>query len=447
MTATLSPKLPMRVTFAYAFGNFANSILPIVLLSWILYFYSPPEDQQRAVILSPVVIGSIRGLERLFGMVIEPLIGHLSDRTNTRFGRRLPWILFGAPLLCLSFAAIWFPPSRPTDDPTVIVYFTIALVLFWASYTAVVGPYLSLLPELVADGPGRIKLSIWLAVFEAIANVVGAVAAGMIVAMPATRLLGVELENGYQVLGLSLGLLAFAVYALMLLVVREPPRTPAHDVSFELVVAIRTSLANPHFLPYALGLAGFRAAASSAVMGIPFVATVLMQTSEEVAGYMLGIIIVFATLAFPLVMWLSNRHGVARVFRWAGLGFIVSLPLIGTIGLVPIPPMVHGIVLFVMAGFPVAGLMVLPRALLAEVIDRDQERTGLRREAMYNGMSGVLEKMGEALALGVLGVLFQQFGNSSSSPLGLRLMGVAAGVFVVLGLLAFRKYGATREST
>jgi GPH family glycoside/pentoside/hexuronide:cation symporter len=100
-----------------------------------------------------------------------------------------------------------------------------------------------------------------------------------------------------------------------------------------------------------------------------------------------------------------------------------------------------------MDGFPVAGLMVLPRALLAEVIDRDQENTGLRREAMYNGMSGVLEKMGEALALGVLGVLFQQFGNSSSSPLGLRLMGVAAGVFVVLGLLAFRKYGATREST
>ncbi|MBI2376369.1 MAG: MFS transporter [Deltaproteobacteria bacterium] len=434
-------KLRPGVSAAYAAGNFANSILPIVLLSWILYFYSAPEDAGRAVLLSPMVIGAIRGVERLFGAVIEPIVGHLCDRTNTRFGRRLPWIFFGAPLFCASFAAIWFPPGgMPTDSPVVVAYFTVTLVLFWASYTAVVGPYLALLPELVADGPGRVRLSIWLALFEALANVVGAVVAGMIISIPGAMLLGVHFKDGYEILGVVLGAVALAVYALMLAIVREPPRTPAHDIPFRFSEAIKTSLANPTFLPYAIGLAGYRAGSSAAVIGIPFVATQLMKASEEVAGYMLGVIIVFATVGFPVVQVLSNRFGVPKVFRWCGIGFVVVLPLIGTIGLFPVSPMVHGVILFVLAGFSVAGLMVLPRALLAEVIDIDHASTKLRREAMYNGMSGVVEKGGEALSLGVIGFLFERFGNSASSPLGLRLMGVAAGVFVVIGLFAFRGY-------
>jgi GPH family glycoside/pentoside/hexuronide:cation symporter len=212
-------------------------------------------------------------------------------------------------------------------------------------------------------------------------------------------------------------------------------------VHLGLIEAARISLKNPLFLPYAGAVGGYKMATAVAVIGVPFIATQLMGVNTETAGAMLAVIIVVAALTFPLVQSWSGRFGAARVYGWGGIGFVVVLPLMGLIGLTQVvPPLAQGVVLFALSGFSVACVMVLPRAMLAEVIDRDQATTGLRREAMYNGMSGVVEKLGEAMAWGVAGVLFGQFGNSASSPLGLRLLGVGAAGGVALGLWSLSRY-------
>jgi GPH family glycoside/pentoside/hexuronide:cation symporter len=200
------------------------------------------------------------------------------------------------------------------------------------------------------------------------------------------------------------------------------------------------SFKNPEVVPYAAAPSGFRFATTCAVVAMPYTATQLMGTDETTAGIMLAVIIVVAALAFPLVSYLSNKYGKARVFRWGALGYVVTLPLTGTIGLIPINPVVHGAVLFVLAGFSTATLFVLPRALIADVIDVDERRTGYRREAMYNGMSGFAEKLGEALATGLIGYLFAWFGNSADQSAGIRLVGSCAALGVGAGILVFRRY-------
>lgn len=438
-------RLSTPVALAYALVSFGSTLPSLVLTSWVLYFYSPPAGE-GAILVSGSMIGGIRVAERILGALIEPFVGHVSDRTKTPWGRRRPWIAVGAPIMLVAFVGIWNPPGGlPTNDLRVVLHFAFFIVVFWAGYTMAVSPYLALLPELAEGEQERVRLSTKVAVFEVLANVAGSVAAGMLIAVGATRVLGLDLANGYELLGLVVAAVALVCFLPMLLVVPDPPRTAAHEVQVSLLESARLSLKNPLFLPYAGAVSGYKMATSAAVIGVPFLATQLMGVTVEVASYMLAVIICTALVLFPVVQRAADKHGARGVFAAGGIGFLVTLPLMGTIGLVPaIPPMVHGTVLFALSGFSVACVLVLPRALLAEVIDRDARDTGQRREGMYNGMSGVVEKLGEALSAGMVGVLFDVFGSSTASPLGLRLLGVGAAGGVVVGLWSLSKYEVRR---
>jgi GPH family glycoside/pentoside/hexuronide:cation symporter len=425
----------------YSAGQFGAGLLPLVLITWILYFYSPPEGASL-VLLTPSVLGTIRLVERIAGAIFEPLFGYLSDKTRTRFGRRIPWIVIGVPFLFFSFVLIWFPPKTSvTNDPRVIAHCAIALMIFFASYTAVVAPYVAMLPELTPDPKERVRLSVWMSLLDVLSNITGAIGAGAIVGIGAITIAGIAFDNGYQILGVAMGTLGLIAFIPVPLFAREPPRSSAHEIPFSLWRAIAESLRNPEFVPYAFATGGFRFATTCAIVALPFISTELMKTSEETVGWLQAAIIVIAMCAFPIVDRLSVRFGKARVFRWGGIGYVLVLPLIGTVGLIPgVPPLLHGALLFALSGFSTATLFVLPRAMIADVIDVDEKRTGFRREGMYNGMAGVVEKCGEALGTGVVSYLFEAFGRSAVTPLGLRLIGVAAAIGVGLGLIVFRRY-------
>jgi GPH family glycoside/pentoside/hexuronide:cation symporter len=431
--------LPLGVLARYAPPGFAQGLLPIIVGSWLMYFYSPPEGEGQ-VLLLPATIGAIRMAERIIGAVLEPLVGHLSDRTRTRFGRRRPWMALGLPALLLSFVALWFPPAAGAPDALpVVAHLAAALMVFYAAYTAVFAPYNALLPELARSSRERVGFSMGMALFEVLANVAGSAGAAPLVGLGSATVAGIAFANGFQVLAVASAILAL-ISVLPALTLSEPEHPPP-DEAFGFLKAVSTSFRNRQFLHYGGLMVACRVASMSAIIAVPYVGTQLMGLDEGQASLLLAVIIVVATLAFPVVGALANRVGKARVFRLGGVGFLLVLPFIGAIGLLPgLPVVAQGGLLFVLAGFPVATLFVLPRALLADIIDHDERLTGARREATYTGMSGVMEKVGEALATGMVGVLFQLFGNSAGQPMGLRLVGAAAAVFVALGLWAFAGY-------
>jgi GPH family glycoside/pentoside/hexuronide:cation symporter len=431
--------LRWRVVLSYAIGAFGQGLLPLIVANWLMYFYCPPEGE-GVLLLSVGLFGTIRLVERAIAAFIEPLVGHLSDRTATRFGRRIPWIAIGLPILCASFLLLFFPPSgRPADDPLVAVHLAVSLMIFFASYTCVFAPYSALHPEIARSADQRVRLSVWMSLFEVASNITGAIAAAPLVGMGAMVVLGIALANGYQLLAICAAIAAFVSVVPVVVLVKEQEHAPAKEqIRFREAIAV--SLANEAFLRYAAIVFALRLASSSAVIAVPYIGTQLMLIDESTSSLMLAVIIVVATLAFPLVQLAANRFGKARTQRWGAWGYVVTLPLMGTIGLAPIPPLVHGVVIFFLAGFSTATLFVLPRPLLADVIDHDEKRTGLRREAMYTGMSGVVEKLGEAAAAGAVGYLFALFGQSRGEPLGLRLVGLVGAIAILGGLYFFRRY-------
>jgi len=106
------------------------------------------------------LLGFLSTLPRLVDAFTDPLMGHLSDRTRTRWGRRRPFILVGALLAGLLFFLI-FMPSRSWSDTGVLVYYVPVLIAFYLAYTVFMIPYTALGFELVPNPDERVKLLAW----------------------------------------------------------------------------------------------------------------------------------------------------------------------------------------------------------------------------------------------------------------------------------------------
>ncbi|HZK29343.1 MAG TPA: MFS transporter, partial [Clostridia bacterium] len=100
-----SGKLDYKKTAFLGFGFLASS------LAWSIYNSLVPVLLEQRFALSTLLIGSIMTIDNIFGIIFQPLVGAFSDRTYTRFGRRMPWIIIGIPLAALFFALIPWAPS------------------------------------------------------------------------------------------------------------------------------------------------------------------------------------------------------------------------------------------------------------------------------------------------------------------------------------------------
>ena len=117
----------------------------------------------------------------------------------------------------------------------------------------------------------------------------------------------------------------------------------------------------------------------------------------------------------------------------------LAFPLMFFVGFIPgVPNLVETLFLLGLAG-PMAALFVFPNALLADITDDDERRTGMRREAIYYGTQATLQKAGLGLAAGLFAALLALFGKTAEDPLGIRLVGPAAGVLTLAGWYVFHR--------
>ena len=162
---------------------------------------------------------------------------------------------------------------------------------------------------------------------------------------------------------------------------------------------------------------------------------------DLVASFLLLGLVVLASLMLPVVDWATKYIKKTHLYMASLIIFTVLVPLATLAGSIPgVPPMPHLIAILIILAPALAVGFVIPRAILADVMDHDTERTGYRREAMYNGMEGLTQKIAGGLALAFQGTLFANFGYTSKEPMGIILTGAAAGLLSLIGVIAFTQY-------
>ena len=428
---TVAGELPRRNMLLYASGSFAGNVISRTKDLWLIFFFAPPQDEtdvaRRTSILA---VGAILTVARIIESLDDPLIGYWSDRTTSRWGRRIPFVLFATPFWALFFVLLWMPPDNHETIANAFYLFAV-LEGFHLFSTLSGGPFESLLPEIAVTSKDRVGVVTWQVFFGTVGAALALVGSGVI-----------KEVWGFQAMAAMMAVLALASRYLALAGAWRRVRVEQPPARLDLRQAFRTTFTNDQFLYFLPTFIFFNMGVSLLLAALPFYVTEVLGQENE--GFYVSaltasaIVVVLASL--PFVYRLSVARGKAWVYGTAMLLGALYLPTMFFMGFIPAIPKEAQAFLFVpFLGVPMAAVFTFPNALMADIIDYDELRTGMRREAMYYGTQATLEKMASALFPAVLAGLLL-LGGTADDPLGIRLVGPVAGLAVFVALLSFRGY-------
>ena len=433
-------KSGMGRMIAYAVGNLPSGIVMGVMNAWLMYYFCPPAEAGRKPFLAPALFGLLLFLLNIPSAIADPVVGHLSDATRSKLGRRIPYVLWGTPILAISFVAMWFPPVAG-ESMANAVWLVATVFVFYISFTAVVNPYLAIMPEVWTEQKERMTVSSLMAATGGIATMLSFAAGMLIQGLSAgIAVFGFTL-NGYTFTAVLGGVATLIFTAPVLLWIREKPHSANKEVPYSILRSGWQTLKNPAFVPYIISVSLIATSTNLIIAMMPYQVKVMAGSGEGMSGALLAGLIVLGMALFPVVIKVSEKYPRRKLYTWSALMIAIVLPFMYFVGKIPgLPPLIHLGILMVLIAPTVAVFLVVPRTLLADVMDHDEKLTGYRREAMYNGMEGLITKMASGLAPLVMGSLFSAFGNTTINPLGIQLCPIAASVMALGAFGAFLFY-------
>jgi GPH family glycoside/pentoside/hexuronide:cation symporter len=416
--------LPLRAKVLYASSSLGGEALTQSRSLWLLYFYTEAND-----LLSPLAVGAILTIARLVETVDDGLIGYWSDRTRSRLGRRIPFVLAATPFWAL-FAFLLFTPPTSSAAATA-AYLFIVLELYFLASTLSGGPYEALLPEIAPSSDERVTITGMRVYFGAAGAALGLVASGLVVD-----------TLGYEAMAAMVAVLALTFRYAGIAGVWSYASRSQEPADLSLREALRITLANRYFLLFLPTFALFQLGFQLLLGALPFLVEAALEVDEAGAWVAVLAAVAIGTMVatIPAAGLLSRRSTKRHAYRVSLVSAVVLFPFLAFAGFLPAIPVevqLAGAMLF--AGLPIAGNYLFPAPLTADIIDYDTLRTGRRREATYYGAQNFVEKTTSALAPLVLGILLT-LGSTTEDPLGIRLVGPVAAVLVLAAFLCFRGY-------
>lgn len=408
----------------YAVGHIGPGMLNQFITTWLLVYLSGEGN----TLLSAALVGVCLMLGRIMDAVSDPLVANWSDRmTDHRWGRRLPFMIFGTVPMIIGFNMLWYTQMLPG---TVLrfIWVAVGVNLFYFSYTVVVNPYFALLPEIAQDKKQRTFIQSFVAFFGIL---------GMGIAMGASGFLIDAM--GFQTAGIVMSLICALTMAGPILTVRKRPDAPRVETeksSANILVSLKNALANKTFRTYIFGFCIFYLGFQLVQYNLAFITTVLLGLDKSMSSTMFIASVVAAIFMIPVYNLIMKRVSCAGALKIAICAYVVVAILIALIPVIVgmgTNGMTLGFTLMVLLGFPYSGLMVIPNVIIAEIIDEDIAVNHMHREALFFGVQGLINKFMVSLAALVVGMLQTAFGNTVASPAGVILVGPVAALISVVG--------------
>jgi glycoside/pentoside/hexuronide:cation symporter, GPH family len=369
--------------------------------------------------LAPGLAGSVLLVGKIWDAVNDPLIGWLSDRTRTRFGRRVPWMVVCAVPFALFFFLNWWVPDFAGEGSQLglFLYYTGVSIAFSSFYTGMALPHSSLTPELSSDYDERSRITGFRMAFS-----LGGSVGGLLVALVVFKVLGAAADTvKYAAMGAVVAVIgvvsmAVCVAGIWRLARRCDRRRREQSIAprgLPLRERVTILLGNRPFL---------------LVCGIYLFSWMAMQFTATILPYYAGSWLGLPTATFQLVAltvqgtalllipvwgWACVRMGKKPVY-FLGMAFWLMAQA-GLVLLAPGPSM-WIYVLAVLAGVGISVCYLVPNAMLPDVIELDELETGQRREGIYYGCFVFLQKIALALGTFFVGQALALAGYISAGP-------------------------------
>ncbi|MEM1368496.1 MAG: MFS transporter [Cyanobacteria bacterium P01_H01_bin.15] len=452
-------KLSFATKLTFGVGDLGPAMTANLLVFFLLFFFT------NVAGLPPGLAGTILAVGKVSDAINDPIAGILSDRTKTRWGRRLPWIICGAIPFGILFSLQWIVPRFSDDVSTnnwgLFIYYCAIAILFNLAYTVVNLPYTALTPELTRDYNERTNLNSFRFAFSIGGSIFSLLLASLIFAL---------IEDPLQQFRV-LGICSSVVAAIALLWCglglqergREPPLSPLWKkrlgsllglVGLSLVAVAAVTWSKGGF---SLGLVGIELAIAGfmlrRIQPDPHIKQILIETDAEPISlksqfqiafrnrpflYVIGIylcswlgvqltasILIYFVVAwmglpenaFPQVAIAVQGTALGMLFVWQKISqkwgkkltFFVGTCfwIVAQMGLFFLQPGQTGLMygLAIVAGTGVSVAYLIPWSMVPDVIELDELETGQRREGVFYGFMVLLQKLGLAIALFLVGIL------------------------------------------
>ena len=369
--------LPLVTKVSYGAPSFAGAAMAIPIGIHLTIFYSD-------TILVPLgFIALVKAVARALDAITDPIMGWLSDRTKSRWGRRRPWIGIGAPLASLSFYLMFTPPEQ-LSGVDAAAWFAVTYTLYYLFHTVYVIPHYALGPELTLDYHER---SMLFGIREGFV-VAGTLTAAILPPILISILGGERLAyTGFAVL---FGCLMSLLYFNLIWRVRERPDFAMRE-SNPLIPGVRRVMRNQVFrLLLVVYLVGSITGAIPGLM-MPYFTKYVLQPENSNLWLAIFLAIYFGSgfIALPFWVWASRKFEKKPV--WLA-GFIPGITGSVSLFFMGEGDLIATACILVVAGSGFSAGLFLGPSMQADVIDYDELNTGKRREAQYSALWSIMTK-------------------------------------------------------
>lgn len=333
---------------------------------------------------------------RIFDAVIDPIIGWISDRTQSRFGKRRIYLIICSPLIVAAMFLMFYPFNFSNEALQVIAVL-LAYLIFVAVQSTIMIPYFSLASEISRDYQNRASFNSYRLAFSIFSSIICVAVPKIIVDSFA------DPRIGYQVMSLSFGIFFGISILLSGLFAKEEIKSPIvkTKLSFK---ALAEPLKLKPFRQY-LGMFLFMQIAMSVMSGLFFFYIDFYIIKDVTAGggtSMVGTIaaaLMFFTqiVALPFYLKMIGKFSKAFTYRFGAIIWIVS-----AIGLFFVPANVNPVVIYILAvvmGFGISAPGLIPHTMFGDVADAGQLKFKKRIEGQMSGFSNFVSQIAQALGL------------------------------------------------
>ncbi|MFW9902599.1 MAG: MFS transporter, partial [Candidatus Thorarchaeota archaeon] len=427
-------KLPFKTKFAYG-GLGAGIGLPSqIAFTAITFFYN------TMLGLDAKLIGIAWLIFSFWNAINDPIFGFIEDRTKSeKYGRRIPYIRFGAPLFGISFIICWIPFVDINNQIALFSNFIIVLFIFDTLFTILGLINFTLPAEMAITAKERANLLIYSTIMSSISYLISFI-------LPLFLLTGTEAPNTpgpFIFVMIIVGIITTIILFTCSYHLKENKYTQMED-TLPVIQGFKETFKNKPFMVFEVANFSFTIAQTILTTAIYYYADYMLR----LPGFLnsVPLILVFLMIFAFLIVHnkLIRKYGVKKTFIFAimlgGIGFLLVFFFGWTI--------FSAIIGFVIVGIGFSGYMLSNQVVIADIVDYDEVRTGKRRETTYSGINALLTKPAISIANWLFLFIIDSFGfdpeqtiQSFPAQLGIMMgFSLIPSIFMIFGALVMFKY-------
>jgi len=387
-------KLGIGTKVGFGAGDIFGGGSMVIVGFFYLYFLTD------VLLISPGLAGIVFLVSKGWDAFSDPIMGIISDRTRTRFGRRRPYFLLGAGLVFLSFTMMWYPVNFH-QEMNRFVYVIAAYLFFSTAYTIVMIPYFALASELTTDYHERTSLTTVRMFFSSFSSLFCAV-----VPLEIVKLFS-DARAGYIAMAITFGLVFSLPFLAVFFTTRERKEFQKEPEPFSFRKQFIEPFKTPTFVNFLL-LYLLTMATMDIISSIMMYFMTYYMGRESEANFVLGTLLVLQIVSLLIFSAISKRSSKKMSYIIAAIFWLVVMLFSFLIQPDQATSIIY--VFAAMVGIGSGGMVIMIYAMMPDVPDVDELYSGKRQEGIYSGLMTFFRKLSSAFGIFLVSQIISRAG-------------------------------------